>query len=131
MAPSFLPGRGNGNDIYRKIYGKQYAAPKGRKWLGVEMGEHFYTVIIPRMKKTLAGFQSGISKDVEYQGGAFKYYALEQYEETLKNARYKETEFNIFDANKTPLEQYVFMCDDKLAPVVETYGKRNIKLRKV
>lgn len=95
------------------------------------MGEHFYTVIIPRMKKTLAGFQSGISKDVEYQGGAFKYYALEQYEETLKNARYKETEFNIFDANKTPLEQYVFMCDDKLAPVVETYGKRNIKLRKV
>ncbi|MGN8593829.1 UNVERIFIED_CONTAM: site-specific DNA-methyltransferase, partial [Campylobacter jejuni] len=26
-----------------------------RKWLGVEMGEHFYKVIIPRMKKVLNG----------------------------------------------------------------------------
>ena len=25
-----------------------------RKWLGVEMGEHFYSVILPRMKKVLA-----------------------------------------------------------------------------
>ncbi|WP_300762215.1 site-specific DNA-methyltransferase, partial [Helicobacter sp. UBA3407] len=33
----------------------------GRKWLGVEMGEHFYNVIIPRLKKVIAGFQSGIS----------------------------------------------------------------------
>ena len=49
----------------------------------------------------------------------------------LEKRPLQETEFNIFDANKTPLEQYVFMCDDKLAPVVETYGKRNIKLRKV
>lgn len=23
----------------------------GRKWLGIEMGEHFYTVVLPRMKK--------------------------------------------------------------------------------
>lgn len=25
-----------------------------RKWLGIEMGEHFYTVVLPRMKKVLA-----------------------------------------------------------------------------
>jgi len=63
----------------------------GRKWLGVEMGEHFYTVVLPRMKKVLAYDKSGISKEVkEYQGGGFfKYYELEQYEEVLDMCEYK------------------------------------------
>lgn len=61
----------------------------GRKWLGVEMGEHFYNVIIPRLKKVIAGFQSGISKECAYQGGgAFRYYELESYEEALANCEY-------------------------------------------
>lgn len=61
----------------------------GRKWLGVEMGEHFYNVIIPRLKKTIAGFQSGISKECDYKGGgAFRYYELESYEEALANCEY-------------------------------------------
>jgi len=34
-----------------------------RKWIGVEMGEHFWTVILPRMKKVLAYDKSGISKE--------------------------------------------------------------------
>lgn len=55
------------------------------KWLGVEMGEHFWTAVLPRMKKVLAYDRSGISKEVkEYQGdGFFKYYELEQYEQAL------------------------------------------------
>lgn len=61
----------------------------GRKWLGVEMGEHFYKVIIPRMKKVIGGFVSGISKEVEFKGGgAFRYYELESYEESLANCEY-------------------------------------------
>lgn len=61
----------------------------GRKWLGIEMGEHFYKVIIPRLKKVIAGFQSGISKECNYQGGgAFRYYELESYEEALKECEY-------------------------------------------
>lgn len=64
----------------------------GRKWLGVEMGEHFYKVIIPRLKKILSGFQSGISKNVSYKGGGvFKYYELESYEQVLKTAVYFDT----------------------------------------
>lgn len=60
-----------------------------RKFLGVEMGEHFYKVIIPRLKKVIAGFQSGISKETEYKGGgAFRYYELESYEEALANCEY-------------------------------------------
>ena len=59
----------------------------GRKWIGVEMGEHFYSVILPRMKKVLAYDKSGISKEVkEYKGGGFfKYSELEQYEDSLEN----------------------------------------------
>lgn len=34
-----------------------------RKWIGIEMGEHFYTVILPRMKKVLAYDESGVSKE--------------------------------------------------------------------
>ena len=40
-----------------------------RKFIGIEMGEHFYSVIIPRIIKTLSCEQSGISKDCDYKGG--------------------------------------------------------------
>lgn len=87
----------------------------GRKWLGVEMGEHFFTVVLPRMKKVIAGVQSGISKETDYKGGGFfKYYSLEQYEDTLQKVSYKEDALLIFNENKTPYEQYIFMRDDKL-----------------
>jgi len=87
----------------------------GRKWLGVEMGEHFFTVVLPRMKKVIAGVQSSISKETDYKGGGFfKYYSLEQYEDTLQKVSYKEDALLIFNENKTPYEQYIFMRDDKL-----------------
>lgn len=61
----------------------------GRKFLGIEMGEHFYSVVIPRLKKVIAGFQSGISKECDYKGGgAFRYYELESYEEALSHCEY-------------------------------------------
>ena len=93
----------------------------GRKWLGVEMGEHFHCVILPRMKKVLGYDKTGISKDVkDYQGGgAFKYYTLEQYEEALKNAHYADGEQLELDSDKSPFAQYVFFSDDKLAHVAK------------
>ena len=82
----------------------------GRKWIGVEMGEHFYSVVLPRMKKVLAYDKSGISKEVkEYQGGGFfKYYELEQYEETLANCKYEDGD--LFNATcRSPYQEYVFI----------------------
>lgn len=74
----------------------------GRKWLGVEMGEHFYEVIIPRMKKVLGGFECGISKEVEYKGGgAFRYYELESYEEALRGCEYVLDEKSLIDYKKS------------------------------
>ena len=55
------------------------------------MGEHFYSVIIPRMIKTLSGEQSGISKDCDYKGGGIiKYYEMETYEQILNTISIKE-----------------------------------------
>ena len=55
---------------------------------GVIIEKHLYSVVLPRMKKVLAYDKSGISKEIkDYQGrGFFKYYELEQYEETLSNS---------------------------------------------
>ena len=92
-----------------------------RKWIGVEMGEHFDSVILPRMKKVLSRDKSGVSKELDaYDGGGFfKYCGMEQYEETLQNARYDDGEQLELDSAKSPFEQYVFFSDDKFAHVVE------------
>ncbi len=92
----------------------------GRKWIGVEMGEHFYIVVLPRMKKVLAYDKSGISKEVkEYQGGGFfKYYELEQYEEALANTVYENHDLFVV-GNKSPYEQYVFLKDEKMLKALE------------
>jgi len=102
----------------------------GRKWLGVEMGEHFYSVVLPRMKRVLAYDKSGISKEVkEYQGGGFfKYYELEQYEETLANCKYEDGDlFN--SPSKTPYQEYVFMKDEKMLKALEIdYENNKVKV---
>ncbi|MCR4428656.1 MAG: site-specific DNA-methyltransferase [Caldiserica bacterium] len=71
-----------------------------RKWIGVEMGEHFYTVVLPRMKRVLAYDESGISRKNEVKekynkktaGGFFKYQVIEQYEDALDNIELKENQ---------------------------------------
>jgi adenine specific DNA methylase Mod len=102
----------------------------GRKWIGVEMGEHFYTVVLPRMKKVLAYDKSGISKEVkEYQGGGFfKYYELEQYEEALANCKYEDSDlFN--SPSKDPYQEYVFLKDEKMLKAMEIdYEKEKVKV---
>jgi adenine-specific DNA-methyltransferase len=49
-----------------------------RKWIGIEIGNHADTHIIPRLKTVLNGTdKSGITKSVNWQGGgSFKYYHL-------------------------------------------------------
>ncbi|MCM8817110.1 MAG: site-specific DNA-methyltransferase, partial [Candidatus Omnitrophica bacterium] len=72
----------------------------GRKWIGVEMGEHFWSVVLPRMKQVLYYDKSGISKEKDVKekynektsGGFFKYQILEQYEDTLDNIELKENQ---------------------------------------
>ena len=41
----------------------------GRRWIGIEMGEHAATHCLPRLEKVIAGEQGGISSAVNWQGG--------------------------------------------------------------
>lgn len=49
----------------------------GRRWIGIELGNHAYTHCYKRLKAVVDGEQGGISKDVNWQGGGgFKFYEL-------------------------------------------------------
>jgi len=41
----------------------------GRRWIGIEMGEHAVTHCLPRLRKVLEGEQGGISQAVNWRGG--------------------------------------------------------------
>lgn len=49
----------------------------GRRWIGVEMGDHAVTHCAPRLRKVIEGEQGGISQSVGWQGGGgFAFYRL-------------------------------------------------------
>lgn len=50
----------------------------GRRWIGIELGEHAVTHCVPRLRKVVDGTdQGGISKEVGWiGGGGFKFYTL-------------------------------------------------------
>ncbi|MGL2492560.1 site-specific DNA-methyltransferase [Helicobacter pylori] len=62
-----------------------------RKYIGIEMGEHFESVILPRLKKVIGGFKSGAAKEFN-GGGVVKVYALESYEEILRKIKYEDND---------------------------------------
>jgi adenine-specific DNA-methyltransferase len=41
----------------------------GRRWIGIELGEHAVTHCVPRLKKVVDGEQGGISAAVGWKGG--------------------------------------------------------------
>ncbi len=64
-----------------------------RKFVLVEQGEHFYNVILPRIKKVAfsSEWKNGKLKDdkqVKPSSITFRYYELESYEEALANCEY-------------------------------------------
>ena len=49
----------------------------GRRYIGIEMGEHAVTHCVPRLRKVIDGEQGGISKSVDWQGGGgFRFFRL-------------------------------------------------------
>ncbi|MEM1874909.1 MAG: site-specific DNA-methyltransferase, partial [Candidatus Hadarchaeales archaeon] len=62
------------------------AQKMGRRYIGIEVGEHFYKYALVRMKRVLYGDPYGISPEVSWKGGGiFKVIRLESYEDTLNN----------------------------------------------
>ncbi len=109
----------------------------GRKWIGIEMGEHFNTVVLTRMKKVLAYDKSGISKEKDVKerysqnnaGGFFKYCDLEQYEQALRRCQYIPSD-PFFNLDEKPVyEQYVFLKDPKFLETMELdYTSNKVKI---
>lgn len=49
----------------------------GRRWIGVELGDHAYTHCALRLQKVIEGEQGGVSKAQNWKGGGgFKFYEL-------------------------------------------------------
>lgn len=102
-----------------------------RKYILVEMGEHFNTVILPRIKKVV---YSDSWKDGKAQPGQgishfAKYYDLEQYEDTLRRAHYEDSPLL---AAVDPYGPYAFLRDLRLikdtVSLDNTANKVNIRL---
>ncbi|RKX91657.1 MAG: site-specific DNA-methyltransferase [Spirochaetes bacterium] len=116
-----------------------------RKWIGVEVADCFNEFyfddneqklgLLGRMKIVLRGDKefiavdkkrrSHLSKQINWQGGGFfKYYELEQYEDTLRKVKYEDAD--LFDnPYQDPYNQYVFMRDLKLLSALEIDYKNN------
>ncbi len=103
-----------------------------RKYLIVEMGEYFYTIILPRLKKLCISSKWKNAKPQDTNGVSqfLKYYDLEQYEQTLRRCHYIPSEpfFDLDD--KSIYEQYIFLKDPKLLDAMDLDYKNNkIKIR--
>ena len=114
-----------------------------RKFILIEMAEYFDTVIIPRIKKIAYSFswKNGKPQDSDGIGIFFKYYELEQYEDTLRKVKYEDSDLSsLFPSDrgvsaladgvfKDPYNQYVFMRDLKLLEALEVdYENNKVKV---
>lgn len=80
-----------------------------RRWIGIEIDKQFDNVAFPRMVETMSKY-----------GGIFKYYTLEQYEDTLRNSRYSQ--LNINEENIT---EYTFNKEIKMLDgITVDYSKK-------
>ena len=49
----------------------------GRKYIGIELGDHCYSLCKPRLDRVIDGEHTGISNDVNWKGGGgYKFYEL-------------------------------------------------------
>jgi adenine specific DNA methylase Mod len=94
-----------------------------RKYILVEANDYFHTVTLPRVKKVVFSDKWKDGKAQADGKGAShfcKYFALEQYEDTLRRASYlndSDTEQPAFFDNpyESPFASYVFLRDKKMA----------------
>ncbi|MDC5511494.1 site-specific DNA-methyltransferase [Acinetobacter baumannii] len=81
----------------------------GRRYIGIEMGEHAKTHVIPRLGKVIEGEQGGISKAVNWQGGGgFSFY-------TLGNPVFDDQGFLNANVKFKDLASYVWWLETKTA----------------
>lgn len=99
------------------------AQKMGRKYIGIEMGEHAITHCAPRLKQVIDGTdQGGISKTTNWQGGGgFTFYDLgkpifDEEGNINHGISFKDLAFHVwFSETKTPMQNY------KYSPLLGVY----------
>lgn len=92
-----------------------------RKYILVEMADYFHTVLLPRIKKVVFSdkWRDGKAQpDGQGISHFVKYYELEQYEDTLRRARYLDDDLFTPPATEDPC-QYLFLRDPKMLEALE------------
>jgi len=122
----FFPGSGTTAHAIMDL--NKSAETSKRKFILTELGNHFFTTIIPRIKKiTYANnYEKGKAKDSIGLSSFFKYFALEQYEEALTKIKYE-------DKNSLPTQeiyhQYLFLKDLKLVDDVVKLDEKSKSIK--
>lgn len=104
-------------DIYAGTGTTAAAAHKlNRKWVVTEFGDYTESTVLMRMKTVISGdFRTKLSEDINWKGGGiFKYYELEQYEETLDNSVYEGQQSFLDRKIPEVYSQYIFFNDKKM-----------------
>jgi adenine-specific DNA-methyltransferase len=97
-----------------------------RRYVVVEVGEHFDEVLLPRIKKCVyaAEWEDGKPKATEPCSHSFKYVRLESYEDALNNLELKRTDqqASLLEQDDDLREQYIlsYMLD------VESRGSQSL-----
>ena len=97
-----------------------------RKYIMVEMADYFDTVLLPRIKKVVFSdkWKDGKAQNCQGISHFVKYYTLEQYEDTLRKAKYEDSD--LFDnPYQDPYSQYVFLRDLKMLEALEVDMNEN------
>ncbi len=84
----------------------------GRRYIGIEMGEHARTHCVPRLQKVIEGEQGGISESVNWQGGGgFSFYSLHPEPVFLPNGQIRA------DIKFTPLAAFLWQYETGLGAI--------------
>lgn len=84
----------------------------GRRYIGIEMGEHAKTHCVPRLQKVIEGEQGGISESVNWQGGGgFSFYSLHPEPVFLPNGQIRA------DIKFTPLAAFLWQYETGLGAI--------------
>ena len=92
-----------------------------KKYIWVEMWEHFNNVIKPRIKKVVNSkeWKEWKGLDNKWISHIFKYSNFEQYEEALEKIKYSEETIFIWEENRDIFSNYVFLKDKKFTDAIE------------
>ncbi|MHA1699038.1 MAG: DNA methyltransferase, partial [Promethearchaeota archaeon] len=92
----------------------------GRRWIGIEMGSQFDSIILKRLKMVLSGHESGITKKMPVnKGGFFKYYELDSFEDCLGRATIIDKDVMPLSSNESTREVFTIIHDKKFLEFVK------------